>query len=225
MRLYQKEHDELELAAAAEQGQEVSRLVLAEQQEPAEKDDTGSSSYGTISPSTSSSASIAEIEDGRDNRTDFLAETNHPAPCSGRQRKKTFLETDNQPSFTDEQVNQSHMSAMKLTGLFVIITVMNLLKGGPEEGGPLPIDLAIQSCGKGCFWITEILMLLVIAGFTIHTRHCILNRTHTSLSEIVWDHENTIIYPCYAIVAGLVAGLFGVGGGIIKGPLMLALGM
>jgi uncharacterized membrane protein YfcA len=27
-----------------------------------------------------------------------------------------------------------------------------------------------------------------------------------------------------AIVAGLVAGLFGVGGGIIKGPLMLELG-
>ena len=44
------------------------------------------------------------------------------------------------------------------------------------------------------------------------------------LSEIEWGEEKTITNPLVAIVAGLAAGLFGVGGGIIKGPLTLALG-
>lgn len=33
------------------------------------------------------------------------------------------------------------------------------------------------------------------------------------------------MYPSICSVAGLVAGLFGVGGGIVKGPLMLELGV
>ena len=45
------------------------------------------------------------------------------------------------------------------------------------------------------------------------------------MSEIHWTEKNTITYPCFSIVAGLVAGMFGIGGGIIKGPLMLALGV
>merc|ERR1712196_105269 len=35
----------------------------------------------------------------------------------------------------------------------------------------------------------------------------------------------TIKYPLYCMIAGVFAGMFGIGGGIVKGPLMLAMGI
>lgn len=40
-----------------------------------------------------------------------------------------------------------------------------------------------------------------------------------------WDGRNTVLYPVLCGVAGLLAGLFRVGGGIVKGPLMLEMGI
>lgn len=43
--------------------------------------------------------------------------------------------------------------------------------------------------------------------------------------DIQWTPTSTIKYPCICVVAGLFAGTFGVGGGIVKGPLMLEMGV
>merc|ERR1711985_120931 len=43
--------------------------------------------------------------------------------------------------------------------------------------------------------------------------------------DIKWDANNTIRYPLVCTISGLLAGLFGVGGGIVKGPLMLEMGI
>ena len=43
--------------------------------------------------------------------------------------------------------------------------------------------------------------------------------------DVEWTPANTIIYPCICFFAGFFAGLFGVGGGIVKGPLMLQMGV
>ncbi|CAB9529197.1 Sulfite exporter TauE/SafE family protein [Seminavis robusta] len=131
-----------------------------------------------------------------------------------------------EPSFGADQVHQAWIAAGQLSALFVIVTILNLLKGGPGESGGGPMGL--QSCGATCFWVTEAGIFFLIIGFAIFVRHGVLRRMESGgpvLSEIDWDEENTIRYPLYAIVAGLVAGMFGVGGGIIKGPLMLALGV
>ena len=40
-----------------------------------------------------------------------------------------------------------------------------------------------------------------------------------------WTERNSILYPIYCCFAGLLAGIFGVGGGLLKGPLMLELGV
>ena len=40
-----------------------------------------------------------------------------------------------------------------------------------------------------------------------------------------WNETNTIKYPGYCFFAGFFAGMFGVGGGIVKGPLMLHMGV
>ena len=132
---------------------------------------------------------------------------------------------NNQPSFGEDMRSQARVDALKLTALFIVLTILNLLKGGIGEGGPLPVDL--KSCGPTCFWLFEGLMLLLLLLFAVHVRSNILHRAESGgplISEIEWNSKNTISYPLLSICAGLVAGLFGVGGGIVKGPLMLALG-
>mmetsp|Transcript_56558 Transcript_56558/g.134745 ORF Transcript_56558/g.134745 Transcript_56558/m.134745 type:complete len:170 (+) Transcript_56558:1247-1756(+) len=43
--------------------------------------------------------------------------------------------------------------------------------------------------------------------------------------EIEWNSKRTVLYPAVCTIAGVMAGLFGVGGGIVKGPLMLEMGV
>lgn len=43
--------------------------------------------------------------------------------------------------------------------------------------------------------------------------------------EVTWDERHSVVYPAVSTLAGVVAGMFGVGGGIVKGPLMLAMGV
>lgn len=42
--------------------------------------------------------------------------------------------------------------------------------------------------------------------------------------DVEWNPRNTLRYPAVCFFAGFFAGLFGVGGGIVKGPLMLEMG-
>lgn len=113
---------------------------------------------------------------------------------------------------------------LKLVGMFVVVTWINLIKGGPSEGGG---PIGMTQCGETCFWLFELLLFAFLFGFSIHLRHSLLTRVNlgTVQSDILWNVSNTISYPSYAIAAGLAAGLFGIGGGIIKGPLMLSLGV
>merc|ERR1712086_842154 len=43
--------------------------------------------------------------------------------------------------------------------------------------------------------------------------------------DIHWDDRATVVYPLICSVAGMCAGMFGIGGGIVKGPLMLEMGV
>lgn len=116
--------------------------------------------------------------------------------------------------------------AIKLISLFSIVTLLDLLRGTPDGGGGGPIGL--MNCGSSCYWVSQVIMFLCIALFSLYVRWSILQRQELGgpvISEIHWDNRNTVIYPSLSIIAGLVAGMFGIGGGIIKGPLMLALGV
>jgi uncharacterized membrane protein YfcA len=44
-------------------------------------------------------------------------------------------------------------------------------------------------------------------------------------TDIKWNNNIFIKYPLYAFVSGIMAGLLGIGGGLILGPLLLELGL
>jgi len=115
---------------------------------------------------------------------------------------------------------------MVLVTLFVVVLTINLLKGG----GGFPSPVGIQ-CGSRGFWTANFIMLGWILLISILVRVYLVKRYEQKErcgyryveGDIKWDGRATIVYPFLCCFAGFFAGMFGVGGGIVKGPLMLAM--
>ena len=112
--------------------------------------------------------------------------------------------------------------------MFVVVLFLNLMKGG----GAFPSPVGIK-CGSNLFWTANAAMLgwifLVsyMARDHLVTQYQIKERLNYPYVEgdIQWDEKATIQYPIICGLAGFFAGMFGVGGGIVKGPLLLAMGV
>merc|ERR1719233_1258529 len=70
-------------------------------------------------------------------------------------------------------------------------------------------------CGSMLYWT----FTFAVIPFTLAIAY--FARRHL----VEWNQRNTIVYPSACSIAGLCAGLFGIGGGIVKGPLMLEMGV
>lgn len=62
------------------------------------------------------------------------------------------------------------------------------------------------------------------SGYCFDTFQCSCRKFHRQVAagydwsqgDIQWSERNSILYPAVSSLAGLVAGMFGVGGGIVK---------
>lgn len=112
--------------------------------------------------------------------------------------------------------------------MFVVVLFINVMKGG----GAFPSPLGIK-CGSKSFWAANVFMLAWIFTISLMARAYLVRRYEKKErcgyqyveGDIKWDSRTTIIYPIICALAGFFAGMFGVGGGIVKGPLMLAMGV
>lgn len=115
-----------------------------------------------------------------------------------------------------------------LWAVFIVVLAINLLKGG----GAFPSPIGIM-CGTTGYWASTAIMFIWILLITIWCRNYLVKRYHLKKDlgfiyvegDIQWDESATIWYPIACGVAGLFAGMFGIGGGIVKGPLMLRMGV
>ncbi|KAK9829540.1 hypothetical protein WJX72_006389 [[Myrmecia] bisecta] len=88
-------------------------------------------------------------------------------------------------------------------------------------------------CGSAQYWLVVVAMVPAILVITLGVRGYLLRRFHVKRcaqyewheGDVAWSPYHTIVYPLVCSLAGLVAGMFGVGGGIVKGPLMLEMGV
>ena len=111
-------------------------------------------------------------------------------------------------------------AAIKLASVFFVVLLFSLLQGASDRFGGISL--------RTCKWVVEVFVVLGLVLFSFYARFSILERQNIGgpiLSAITWDKRNTIVYPLISVVAGLVSGIFGIGGGIVSGPLMLALGV
>uniref|UniRef100_A0A7S4JJ89 Uncharacterized protein n=1 Tax=Odontella aurita TaxID=265563 RepID=A0A7S4JJ89_9STRA len=128
----------------------------------------------------------------------------------------------------EEEREAPMMNIMVLVTMFVVVLFINLMKGG----GAFPSPLGIK-CGSTSFWVANFLMLGWIFIISVFARAYLVRRFELKKEhnyqyvdgDIQWDSRATIVYPIVCCFAGFFAGMFGVGGGIVKGPLMLAMGV
>jgi len=115
-----------------------------------------------------------------------------------------------------------------LTLCFAGTCAMTVLKGGGSFASPLGLE-----CGSFSFWLVYFSSLPWVFAFVAYFRKTLVaeytdkvESGHTFVpGEVKWDSQNSLRFPILCAAAGLMAGLFGVGGGIVKGPLMLEMGV
>jgi uncharacterized membrane protein YfcA len=131
-----------------------------------------------------------------------------------------------------EEESKIPMDKILLLVICFIGTIsFGILRGDTEGHGPLGL-----SCGS--FWYMVLLMaplpwVLVISMYQrkllidTHERKvkCDYYAKHNIDGDIHWDERATVVYPLICSFAGMCAGMFGIGGGIVKGPLMLEMGV
>jgi hypothetical protein len=122
------------------------------------------------------------------------------------------------PGGTPEHSRQAPLfNVGVLATLFVVVVLMNLLKGGGAYRSPIGVE-----CGSPAFWMLNLLILLWIAAVVAFVRRHLMRQHeakvksgHTFVDgDVVWDSRTTIAYPLLCSTAGFVSGLFGIGGGI-----------
>ena len=112
--------------------------------------------------------------------------------------------------------------------MFVVVLFINMMKGGGAFHSPLGIV-----CGSVWFWLANVAMFAWSLAIMLAARHYLVKRFLIKKrigykyveGDIEWDGTATLVYPAICSLAGFFAGMFGIGGGIVKGPLMLAMGV
>eukprot|EP00301_Raphidiophrys_heterophryoidea_P009263 c13630_g1_i1.p1 GENE.c13630_g1_i1~~c13630_g1_i1.p1 ORF type:complete len:502 (+),score=124.13 c13630_g1_i1:35-1507(+) len=111
---------------------------------------------------------------------------------------------------------------------WVIVLVSAFIKGG--HGAP---SVAGVKCGSLWFWLVSALAfsstiaITIVCGIRLHKdfKHKEALHYEFKKGDVKWDYRNSLVYPTLCTLAGIAAGLLGIGGGMVKSPLMLEMGM
>ncbi len=116
-----------------------------------------------------------------------------------------------------------------MSTMVLIVVGLNLLKGG---GSKFPSIIGIE-CNSSVYWWLTGAILLYILSVSLWARNQLVSKWKLKKElryryidgDVEWNPINTIVYPCICFFAGFFAGMFGIGGGVVKGPLMLQMGV
>lgn len=135
------------------------------------------------------------------------------------------------PELTQLLEEDKHFPFFKVSVVLMVffgVVGLNVAKGS-EAAGFMPFGV---KCGSDAFWALSLAVIpwCFICWYIV--RKIIVNQYHARIAanwefhdgDVQWDESRTIHYPLISIGAGLIAGMFGIGGGIINGPLMVELG-
>ncbi|KAF0714791.1 Aste57867_3697 [Aphanomyces stellatus] len=89
-------------------------------------------------------------------------------------------------------------------------------------------------CGSTTYWLLTFLPLSVLVLITyrmgqnlrLRNRLKVLSKAVFADGDVHWTRTKTqVVFPIYCVLAGIAAGLLGIGGGMVKGPVMLENGI
>ncbi|TMW60522.1 hypothetical protein Poli38472_000564 [Pythium oligandrum] len=145
--------------------------------------------------------------------------------------KKTDLLTDHMPSLEELKEYRRRVPFVDVFVLFLTwigLVLFSLAKGGHGTASIVGIQ-----CGSVSYWSLVAMSFPFFAIVTLYYAVKIA-RVHRFLQasgyeylkgDMVWTKSATFKYPALCTAAGLAAGLLGIGGGMVKGPLLLEMGL
>jgi uncharacterized membrane protein YfcA len=112
--------------------------------------------------------------------------------------------------------------------LWVGLTLLTFFKGGKGVPSLVGID-----CTSPWYYVMIGFQFLWTFGFALFFAIKLMRETTEKKSvgypfhsqDVLWDFSKTRFYAFFTFVAGIVAGLIGIGGGMVLGPLMLVMGI
>ncbi|KAG6977696.1 hypothetical protein JG688_00000069 [Phytophthora aleatoria] len=115
-----------------------------------------------------------------------------------------------------------------LAGLFVVIAGMRILRGGKNFDSPVGIDSS--STLYPVLVTLPYVVLIGISYFSLKNMGATYENQQSpgyefEAHEIKWTSSSIRFFPVCSFAAGSVSGMFGIGGGIINGPLLLEVGV
>ncbi|KAL9384066.1 hypothetical protein Peur_024389 [Populus x canadensis] len=118
---------------------------------------------------------------------------------------------------------------MKLGILFIIwfsFSILYLLRGNRYGEGIIPME----SCGFG-YWVVSSLQIPLAIMFTAWILYRKESCQHQTINQQGMEDltgggtSNKLIFPVMALLAGMLGGVFGIGGGMLISPLLLHVGV
>ncbi len=149
--------------------------------------------------------------------------------AGARRLEQQALESELAALLNEER--DTPMDKMKvIAGMVLGVILLNLIKGGKR--GVFDSPLGIE-CGSNAYWFIQLMVVVLVLCVSNWARNYLIERWRTKTrlgykyapGDVEWNEHNTVKYPSYCFFAGFFAGMFGVGGGIVKGPLMLHMGV
>ena len=179
-----------------------------------------SPSIPTATAASSSLSTKDELIDEIGNQFDNDIATNEMRQLDAKRR-----ENELQILIHDEK-EPSKDSVNLISFMVISVIILNLLKGG--KPGVFDSPLGIE-CGSSAYWLMQGVGVFIVIIVSYIARDKLIEKWKLkkkleyvyAVGDVEWNEYNTIKYPFYCTFAGLFAGMFGIGGGIVKGPLML----
>jgi len=89
----------------------------------------------------------------------------------------------------------------------------------------------VANCGL-VYWIVSVFAIFLLSGFSLFMLSRLTEESKVKLycgydfaeGDIVWTKSNGIKLALVTLLAGVIAGLIGIGGGMVVGPMLLELG-
>ena len=136
------------------------------------------------------------------------------------EKRRQFLEDDSR-QYPKEKL-------FYLILLWAGLTVITFLKGG--KGVDSVIGITCEDAG---FYVLVAAQFLWTLGFAAVFGYKNVKYTQERLAvhypfneaDVLWDAKKLYFYSFFTFLAGIVAGLIGIGGGMVLGPLMLVMGI
>uniref|UniRef100_M4B3V4 Uncharacterized protein n=1 Tax=Hyaloperonospora arabidopsidis (strain Emoy2) TaxID=559515 RepID=M4B3V4_HYAAE len=153
---------------------------------------------------------------------------------AGKRDFGSFVSDDDQISMRRKAIERHGMRTfplkyvMPLVLSWLVVLIQSMLRGG--HGAPSIIGLI---CNSVSYWLLTFLPLSILVAITLWVGYQLrlLNRLkvlsgHPFIpGDIHWIKRRVLVFPMLCTLAGVAAGLLGIGGGMVKGPIMLEMGI